>query len=610
MTAISNKNLNNPIIRRSAQERNPDAGTFGNKKKEPSFGFIANAAVKVLASNKVTGTINVIRQTPVIEVAAVDTATMIAPRYFIDKKHNKDYGPETLIREALPVVFNPFGPGIAAYAMMNAKGYGGISAGVDTLKSLHQAWNNAGGETFDPDNKDFKTVKKYARNSFESFYGDSLNNRFTKPDEKLLDNLSSRTAKLIVETKDKKVGKEELKKIEKAFTEHTGFETSLRVKVKGVDKKHHFTSDIHTVLDDIVSVGKKFVSPVINKQEGGVKGFVEKIVNFSKKKTRWAAGLSIAALVLIPPFNNALTKYRTGNDEYPAYSISCKETETQIKAENTGEEKKDKLGLWKAKALGVAVITGITLLTMGAFNKKTGFFKKGGLKNFTDKIEMKGKSAGMDLIKFIYGTSLVSRVLFSRDKQEANTTTLRDSCGFLNWLVFGGFVTKGVAHVASLKNKRGIAFINKTGPVKDITGKNLVTRGAKTVFNWLGNVSTRSFNEMKAAGANPKEKALYVGAVLAGWAWSTVTLGIAMPHLNNYMNDKAKAKELKMKKIADNNPKIKINDVVSSKEVGTAKTEASTSDPNHLLSFTNASMQKTSKEELFASFMNKNHKLI
>lgn len=557
------------------------------QKNNVSFGFLNGAIVNTLSSPVLTGGLEYLKQNPVAEVFFLDATTMIAPRTGIDYNQNPDYGTETFIREVAPVPLNPFGPGIIAALMMNARGYNGISAGVDTMKSLHHAWNNAGGKNFNPDKKQAEIVRKYAKEVLANTVGVSTNNKFTKLNEKSLDSLSKRLANLILENKDKKAVKKEFKEITEAYTMQTGFSDSLKVKIK---EGHHFTTDIHTLTDDIVSVGKKLF---IQKPANKLNSAVEDIVSFSKKKSLWAAGLTILGLVSIPPINNAITKLRTGHSGYVAYK-DFGQNDSAIT-----QEKQDKTGLWKAKSFGAAVIGSIVLTTMGAFNKKSGFFQKGGLKNFVNKIELKGKNAHMDLIRLIYGSSLISRVIFSRDEQEVKNTTLRDSCGFLNWLVLGGFVTKGVAHLAS-KNDR--SFVNITGPIKDKTSKNSLISAFKTATNWLSNVSFKSLAEMKAIKATPKEKAIHTAAILAGLSWSMVTLGIGMPLLNNYMTNKSRENQLKQSLLKTSN--VKTNSDEEENKTKTNKMLIKT------ISFSNTPIQTPQKEELFDRFISKNHKLI
>ncbi|MEI8388943.1 MAG: hypothetical protein WCG23_03550 [bacterium] len=520
--------------------------TYEKNKKSVSFGFADALSSRVLA-----GGLEYLKQNPVAEVAFLDATTMIAPRTYTDYKQNPVYGTETLFREVAPVLFNPFGPGIVAALMMASQGYKGIGAGKDTIRSLHEAWKMAGGRNFHPETstqeEKYKIIKKYNNLILENTAATTTNTTFNKLGKRELDSFSESLTDLMMNNQDKKFEKKLLSGVAEDYTLHTGAADFLKVKV---GTEPHFSTDINTLLEDIVSVGKKFTTTLPEKLEGTV----DHIVKFSKKKTLWATGLSIAGIITLPAINNAITRLRTGKSGYSAYQDFGKQEKT---AQNNPEKKKNKAGLWLAKGIGAGILGSITLITMGAFSKNRGFFKSGGAKNFMDTIELKGKSAHMDLIKLIYGTSLVSRVLCSRDEQEVKVTTLRDSCGFLNWLVLGGFVTKGIAHLA---DKKGLSFVNITGPIVD-KNANPIKAALKTASNWLSNLSLKTPSEIRAMNKNlpaatvNKNMAIHAAAIIGGFAWSMLVLGLGMPALNNFMTNKAREKQLKAKETENKNIK-------------------------------------------------------
>jgi len=504
--------------------------------KKISFGFASGALINLLSNKMVVSGLECVKNNPAVEVSAMDTTTMIAPRTYVDSKQNPVYGFETFCRETFPMLFNPFGPGIIAAVMMSSKGYKGVSAGKDTLQSLHKAWNDSGGTDFKlngtPEEKK-QIVQNYARKVLENATGTAKNRAFINLGKTELDEFSSKLAELILQDKDKKTVKTTLSDIAEKYTLKTGAASSLEVKLH---PKHKFSSDISVLLDDIFSVGKKVFTQAEPK---ALQDKVEDLVKFSKNKSGWAAGISVAGMVCLPPLTNAITRWRTGSCGYCAYQDFGKKDNNMQK----DSQKKDNFAVLRAKAIGVGLIGTIMLTTMGAFKKGEGFFIKGGLKNFVNKIELKGKSAHLDLIKLIYGVGLLARVISSRDEQEAKVTTLRDSCGFLNWLVLGGFVTKGVAHLADKKNG---SFMNITGPIKD---KSVL----KTAFNWLNNVSIKTHSEMRTMNQGlpeaqgRKNMAIHTAAILAGYAYSLITLGIGMPVLSNYLTNKAREKQLAQK---------------------------------------------------------------
>ena len=540
MVSITQKNL----IENRALKRAGNSISFGN-------GVISNGGIaRVFSSEKLSRGFEYIKQNPVAEVVGLDITTMIAPRTVIDYKQNPNYGIETFFRETVPILFNPFGPGIAAALMMKSKGYSGIYANSQAIKSLDEAWKQAGGKNFNPkaltDPKQVKIVEQYAKTVLqktEGFIGTTKNNAFKPLSEKELKGFSSRLASVILENNDKKTISKELKKIAVEYTEKTGAAKSLNVNLG-----KSFSTNINMLLDNTVYLGKRVFAKTLPEK---VKGVVDDLVKFSTPKTLLATGISIAGIFSFPYINKAITKKRTGENGYCAYQDFgrhdiIKPANININVE-TEEEKKKSSDLWKAKGLAAAGMGAIMLTTIGAFGKK-GFFNRNGLKNFMNKIELKEKYAHLDLIKLVYGTSIMGRIFSSRDKQEVKTTAVRDYAGFLNWLVLGGVVTKGVAYLADTKNK---SFINVTGELK---GKNWF----QTAKNFLGNVSSKTPGEVRAMSQklSPKEqlrnKIVVNGSIAAGIAYAMLALGIGMPILNNYMTNKAREKQLKNGENAQN----------------------------------------------------------
>ena len=614
MISAVHKNSVNLINREHQQsrKRNPySAGANSRGNKNVSFGLSGTDAVNWAANG-----INYLRQNPVAEVFFLDATTMVAPRTAEDYQQNPVYGTETLFREAAPIVFNPFGPGIVAALYMAAKGYKDINAGADMLEGLHKAWQGANGESFHvkgtTDQQKFDIVKGYHKRVLSETHGtyvDDAGKSLFKPlSEEKIEELSEELARLTLGGKDKKDVKKGLDGFAKAYTLATGAENDLKFKLAGKEAK---SAGIRNIAEDAVSTAKNLFTQ--EKFAETAKELSERVKNIASdsrgKKSLLAVGLSIAGIITLPAINNAITKFRTGKSGYAAYQDFGKSDELEVP--------KDKKRLWRAKAIGTAVIGGIMLATMGAFSPKKdrGFFVKKGLENFRKNIlELKGKDAHMDMIKLIYGSSLMARVLCSRDDQEVKTTTIRDSCGFMNWLVLGPFVTKGVAHIATALNKKGISYINKTGPIIDTEGKNVFMRTFNTVRNWLGNVSTKTLGEMKATkGFSNKELLTHTGANAAGIGWSMFALGFGMPLLNNYMTNKAREKQLKALSQKEynktspnsNNRHITIADALNNKTTGGKVSRPDLYKTIAPLSFTNSSVTPMKKEEIFERFMQK-----
>jgi len=508
---------------------------------------LGNAVIKALSSQNLSNGFQYLNQNPVAEVAFLDVTTMVAPRTAIDYQQNPVYGTETLFREVAPIVFNPFGPGIVAVAMlamMHKGDYKGVNAGVDAIDNFHNAWKNAGGEAFHTKTTQVektKVVKDYFKEFFKSTTGiidDKKEVNIGELDD--TDSLLDKAAKLVLEpSTDKKAAKKAFNDVAELYTEKTGAAGSIALKVTGA--KNEVSRDIHGLLTDAVALSQKVFTKATSKEN--LEEHVKNLNKLVSQKTAWGIGLTLVGIFSLPYINNTITKLRTGKDGYAAYKDFCK-SDKQVQ-----DDKKEKnKGLWAKKALAITGMALLVVTTMGGFANKgavKGFMRGGGWDAFKKKIQLKEANAHMDLIKLIYGTSLIGRFLFSRDDQELKVTAVRDYSGFLNWLVLGGFVAKGVAHAAS---KKGASLVNITG---DLKGSNPV----KTVLNWLGNVSKKSHSEVRAMIKNEKMSeeagkklmAIHNASTFAGLAYSMFALGIGMPLFCNHLTNKAREKQLKEK---------------------------------------------------------------
>ena len=140
--------------------------------------------------------------------------------------------------------------------------------------------------------------------------------------------------------------------------------------------------------------------------------------------------------------------------------------------------------------------------------------------NDIKKLEFDGAATGGNTIKTIYGGLILGRIFASKDSTELRETNVRDYLGFLNWLVLGGFVSKGVAQMLDKKQKN-LFNISKQG------------HGIK---HWLQDISLKTQKEIIAQGGNVKANLRKLNfAQIAGIAYSAIMLGILLPKLNIWM---------------------------------------------------------------------------
>ena len=136
------------------------------------------------------------------------------------------------------------------------------------------------------------------------------------------------------------------------------------------------------------------------------------------------------------------------------------------------------------------------------------------------KLEFDGPATGGNAIKTIYGTLILGRIFASKDSTELRETNVRDYLGFLNWLVLGGFVSKGVGQILDFKQEN---LFN-------------ITKQGKGITHWLKDVSLKTQKEIIAQGGNVKSNLRKLNfAQIAGIAYSAIMLGVLLPKFNIWM---------------------------------------------------------------------------
>ena len=151
----------------------------------------------------------------------------------------------------------------------------------------------------------------------------------------------------------------------------------------------------------------------------------------------------------------------------------------------------------------------------------------------------------------------MSRFMVARDKDELRESVVKDVLGFLNWLVLGNLVAKGVV-LALDKNKELLK--DKNGGWNNFFKTKLKTRDEvllaglkKSGIDAVENGKALSFSKMlKKLPANELGKSVRKNlrilniAQVAGYLYSGLVLGVGIPKLNIYMTNKSEAKRQAM----------------------------------------------------------------
>jgi hypothetical protein len=306
---------------------------------------------------------------------------------------------------------------------------------------------------------------------------------------------------------DKKADKKALTDLQDEIINVLGADNSTTIKS---GKNKSVTSNLTHNLRDIVDSGKNIF---FNESKQDSAKVVSKLKKMNNLRIGIAIPLSMGLAITNQYINRLWTKKRTGIDNF----VGENGYENNVKGQ---KEKGKEKGLWAKKLVSAGVFTTMLTKVMGV-KKPTDFVKK---------LEFNGPATGGNAIKTIYGALILGRIFASKDSTELRETNVRDYLGFLNWLVLGGFVAKGVGHALDPKQKN-LFNISKKG---------------KGIKHWLQDVSLKSQKEILAQGGNVKSnlKKLNV-AQMSGIAYSAIMLGVLLPKLNIWMTKRDKGAGIK-----------------------------------------------------------------
>ena len=510
--------MNSSISVVNSQQRNilqKQESQQQNRNKNVSFkGF--TPVLDYLATNPVWG------------ATAVDVLSMGGPRTVLDtKKRGAAAGAETGFREFSSTI-NDAAVGMygllagTILAGMLSKKFGlkdpqRIFASNDSIDVHANKWKANGGD-----------VDKYINDYIDNFRG--YNPTHAEADaegyvkianthrQSIFDDMKS-LAQDGLSKKDRKVV---INRLNARILEATGAESQAIL--KHGDKST--TASVATMTDDFYRLTKAIKE---NKVANGMDKFVSRLKTFGKSRAGLGLGLAIAISASAQPLNVYLTKKRTGSDGF---------------AGMPGRKKDNSFGFKAMKAASAAAMAGLALITMKAKPSQV-----------LDKVLYKGTAPTIDQFKALYATTICSRMLVARDKDELRECDTKDILGYLNWLVLGNFVNKGVVMAMQDKNnplikhtesasgggfmekvfgKKVAKFFNSDiASRKEVIMESLKAEG-KSVIKADG--TAMKLGEMikalpKNSVAKKQLRILNIGQI-ANYAYSCAVLGLGIPSLN------------------------------------------------------------------------------
>lgn len=518
------------------------------KNSQPSFGNSAafTQFLRFLETNQAWG------------ATAVDVTCMGMPRTAVDMTRSPEAGLETMRREfsstADDALVGAFGVGVAMALSKGLNKKYDIKAhkmfvSDEALNILGHTWNETKGEN---------QLEKYLHGviSKSSGYNPDFADK-TKIDDAGWVKIDKTAQKSVVErlAKEIKDGPESITKEAKEYLravigESTGAEHKFKLQSTIKGKEEKAVSNLDTYIDNIYKVSKAFMKKGVAETFNGDITH-NKFLNGLKKINKNASigGVAIATGIGLglQPLNMYLTRKKTGKTGF-------------VGVEGREPDKSTSFKVLKG-AIGAAAGYGV-LRSIGKTSEIMG------------KIRFKGFAPTLSQYKFVYGFTIVSRLLSARDKNELRESSIKDSLGFVNWLILGGFVSKFTAAGFEKMNKfknAGEKFIRYNekedgkGFFNWLTNSNIVNRD-EALFDGLKKAGRKVINEKTGKALSFKEmmkeakqyapmavkKVKALGVIqFAGYIYSGIVLGWGIPKLNiaitNSVEKKRKAQEAKIK---------------------------------------------------------------
>lgn len=473
----------------------------------------------------------------------VDAAFMCTPRTIVDFTRGPEAGIETARREFASnfndAALGAYGMGAAFLLAQGINNKYGIKANKmfvddDTLSILSDIRYKHG----DIKNSEAK-LTGYLNEILSTTKGFDPNN-IKNADAKGWVKIDSATQKdivkrIVAEVKEnpEKISKETKNYIKALLVRATGSESEIKLEREILNSKNEkeivkSVTSVDDFINNIFRVTKSFRSDKVAEtfKSSNILNnpFIKSLKGLNAKTA--ILGIAICSVIgaSVQPINMYLTKKKTGKSGFVG----------------GGEEDKSK-GF-------VALKIGVAAAFAAAAARSIGPFSQ-----ILSKIQFKGLVPTIPQFKLAYGITIVSRLLSARNKNELRESSIKDSLGFANWLILGGFVSKWAA-MGLEKLMKGEKFIkynaaeNGEGFFKKLIKSSILTREevlhdafkkAKiSPFKEInGKKVAMTFKEMLklAAEKTPaaRAKTRYLGVIqLIGYAYSALVLGIGIPKLN------------------------------------------------------------------------------
>lgn len=511
------------------QQQQLNTRNYNNEQKSKNN----NPKFKGLLDGALTTTLMTLDTNPMANAVGIDLFAMVAPRTYVDtKERNKYAGAETFFREFTGTLI------VCLSASYLAKGIAKLANKIINPKTPinPKSWYSKDSLMFlDTASKEINSTKDFVANVFENVSGrDNKNiNKFNEInwqniewiDEnkwnkinwdnkkyigihnnlKSKDSIINLTSELINDkTISKKDRKDLLQIIESRMINALGAGN-----VSTEYKEKTLSTTIGNLLRDTVDFGHDILTNK-NVEKGSA---INKILKINKIKSVGALVIASTLGLTNQYINRKITEKRTGKKGFVGDNNFAQQVSNNTTPKTTTEQpKKDK------KFIAEKLIASLGMIAMAG-----AVMKVKSPRDFVKKLEFTGPVTSGNAIKTVYASTLIGRFLASDNKDELRESTTRDYLGFLNWLVLGGFASKGVANLLDRK-KESLFNVSKEG---------------KGIKHWLNEISLKSHKEIASKGSEFAKRNMWKLnlAHISGLAYSTLALGVLLPKLNIFITN-------------------------------------------------------------------------
>lgn len=470
---------------------------------------------------------------------AVDLCFMVVPRTATDFGRGSNAGFETMRREGMgtanhssvPLYGALAGMAVAAglnriyFADSNVKA-NKIYADSETLHLMGKLYKQELDSAKNcPNAKPLKEFLVKYFNSYEAL-SPNINGKYISLESVAKDgeNVAQEAADIIVkeiEANKNKPAKEAIATAKaKIISALGGVENNFRIIAPKGSKQHTSRYTIDTIVDNAYKLGSAFniesIKDSISNSNGVDSEFIKAMKKMNMKRSLIGIGIASAIGISAQPFNMYLTRRKTGESGFVG-----------------GGKEDTSVGFKIRKSLAGLAFFAMALASIG------------NPKKLVQNLQFKGVNPTINQFKFIYGITILSRFLSSRNDNELAETSVKDTLGFINWLILGNFVQRLVAQGLD----KDLIKKDGNGIMKWITGSVLKSRD-EILHASLGK---KAFKDGKALTykqmVNIADKATKVKlrklsiAQIVNYAYTGLVLGIGIPKLNIYLTGRREAKK-------------------------------------------------------------------